>query len=62
MQRIYANPANCKMLRWRLNQGSNTHRRNPLREDIIEAVIGMKSWQADGGIVSFKDTDQVHCM
>ena len=39
-----------------------TDRRNRLKEDIVEAVECMKSWQADGGIVSFKDTEQVRVM
>ena len=39
-----------------------TDRRNRLKEDVIEAVECMKSWGADSGIVSFKDTKQVHTM
>ena len=46
----------------RYPQASNTDRRNRLKEDIVEAVECMKSWQADGGIVSFKDTEQVRVM
>ena len=30
-----------------------------LKEDVIEAIECMKSWDADGRIVSFKDTEQV---
>lgn len=39
-----------------------TDRRNRLKEDIIEAVECMKSWQSDGGLGSFKDTEQVRVM
>lgn len=39
-----------------------TDRRNRLKEDIIEAVECMKSWGADGGVVSFTDTEQVRIM
>ena len=39
-----------------------TDRRNRLKEDFIEAVECMKSWSADGGVIVFKDTDQVQAM
>ena len=39
-----------------------TDRRNCLKDDIIEVVEYMKSWGADSGVVSFKDTKQVHTM
>lgn len=39
-----------------------TDRRNRLKEDVIEAVECMKSWGADSGIISFKDTKQVQVM
>jgi len=36
-----------------------TDRRNRLWEDVVEVVECMKSWSADGGIVSFKYMEQV---
>ena len=39
-----------------------TDRRNRLKEDIIEAAECMKSWQADGGLVGFEETEQVRNM
>ena len=36
-----------------------TDRRNRLKEDIIEAVECMKSWQSNGGLGSFKNIEQV---
>jgi len=40
-----------------------TDRRNRLKEDIIEAVECLKSWQKEGaGIVMFKELDQLQDM
>jgi len=36
-----------------------TDRCNRLKEDILEAVECMKSWQADGGLVGFDEAEQV---
>ena len=36
-----------------------TDMQNRLKEEIIEAVEYMKSWSADSGIVSFKNTEEV---
>ena len=39
-----------------------TDRRNPLKEDIIEAVEYIKLWAVNSGVVVFKDTQQVQAM
>ena len=37
-------------------------RHNRLKQDVIEAVECMKSWQADGGQVGNQDFEQVRIM